>query len=85
MKLFVLYGQRKCQYPGQYAPEALACMDENAHSDNPDYLNDAKESNAATGEFDALAIVSFTYDAAELDRRLHPVTTSITSKMGAGE
>ncbi|SER93935.1 hypothetical protein SAMN04244573_04616 [Azotobacter beijerinckii] len=57
IKLFVLFGQRKCDYSGQYALEALACMDEIGHSDNPDYLEGEYAKHEQSGEFDRLSIV----------------------------
>jgi hypothetical protein len=38
MILFVIFGQRKETYPGQYAPEALEVMDEYGMEDNPEWL-----------------------------------------------
>lgn len=73
MELYILMAQRKCAYPGQYAPEALACMSGPEYSDNPGYLHDARQSNIDTGEFDAVEIVTITVDGNEIDRRLFPV------------
>ncbi len=38
MKIMVLFGQRHCSYPGQYAPECLAVMSECDYSNNPEFL-----------------------------------------------
>ncbi len=40
MKLYVLFGQRKCTYDGQYAPEALAIADEWTMDENPQYIGE---------------------------------------------
>lgn len=42
MKLYILFGQRKCTYDGQYAPEALAIADEWTMDENPDYIENEK-------------------------------------------
>ena len=36
MKLFILFGQRKQRYDGEYAPEALLCWDEFSVDANPE-------------------------------------------------
>ncbi len=56
MILHVLMGQRKEDYPGQYAPEALAVIDEYGHSDNPDYMAEQKAQNLST-EFESIAVI----------------------------
>lgn len=35
MKLRILFGQRKENYPGQYGPEAILCWDEFCIDENP--------------------------------------------------
>lgn len=40
MKLYVIFGQRKENYEGQYAPEALEVINEYANDDNPTWLGD---------------------------------------------
>ncbi len=35
MKLHILFGQRKCRYEGEHAPEALLCWDEYSVDENP--------------------------------------------------
>ena len=38
MKIICLFAQRKCSYPGQYAPELYASADGIVDESNPDYL-----------------------------------------------
>jgi hypothetical protein len=38
MKIYVIFGQRKGTYVGQYAPEALDVVDEYAMEENPKWL-----------------------------------------------
>lgn len=70
MEIIVVMAQRKCDYPGQYGPEALACMSEYEFSDNPGYLHDARLENMDTGEFDAVELVTLKVPDGEIDRRL---------------
>lgn len=79
MKLFVLFGQRKCAYPGQYAMEALACIDENGESENPDYLEGEHAKYEQSGEFDRLSIVPLTVREQDVRRVLYPEQQEIVA------
>lgn len=75
--LFVLFGQRKCDYPGQYALDALACMDENGQSDNPDYLEGELGKYEQSGEFDRLSIVELAVNEKDVRSVLYPELKTI--------
>ncbi|HCE7248302.1 TPA: hypothetical protein NHR53_006204 [Pseudomonas aeruginosa] len=77
MNLYVLFGQRKCDYPGQYALEALACMDENGQSDNPDYLHAEQAKYEQSGEFDRLSIVELSVSEKDVRSVLYPEQKAI--------
>lgn len=77
MKIIVLMGQRKCSYPGEYAPEALACMTEAHHSDNPDYLFDEKKEYTDTNEFDAIELVTLDVSTEAIIEILSPKNVCI--------
>ncbi|HHQ2714248.1 TPA: hypothetical protein ACSPMB_000076 [Pseudomonas aeruginosa] len=72
MKLFVLFGQRKCDYPGQYALEALACMDEVGQSDNPDYLDSEHAKYQESQEFDRLSLIPLEVSEKDIRRIMYP-------------
>lgn len=72
MKLFVLLGSRKGNYPDQYAPEALAVTDEFSSEDNPEWITDMKKEKEATGEFDALVVIALEVSDVAIKRRLQP-------------
>ena len=72
MKLYVLMGHRKEQYPGQYAVEALAVMDENSNDDNPEYLQNTLQEHRDSNEFDALAVVCLRVKNDSIDKALYP-------------
>lgn len=47
MKLFILWGQRKESYEGQYAPEALNCWTEFEVDENPEGFEEDCEAQKA--------------------------------------
>jgi hypothetical protein len=72
MKVLVLFGQRKCSYPGEFGLEALACMDEYGNGDNPDYMREQHEEYQASDEFDRLAIITLDVDDTAIAKILYP-------------
>ncbi len=79
MKIHVLMGQRIESYPGQYAPEAIACMDEYGHSDNPEWLDGKKAEADATGEFERTEIVTLEVPLDAIMRLLRPTQQIIAA------
>lgn len=77
MKLYILFGQRKCTYDGQYAPEALAVADEWTMDENPDYIDEEYSKYESSKEFSSLAVVPIKVSSAEIDRRLKPDMTPV--------
>lgn len=77
MKLYVLFGQRKERYPGEYGPEALACFTEYDYDGNPDYLPSEKEKHDNTGDFENTCIVELVVHTPSLMRLIRPVSKSI--------
>lgn len=66
MNVYILFGQRICDYPGQYAPEALELMDEFAYDENAEWLHKKLEAAEKTKEFSALRIIEI--DLGDLDK-----------------
>ena len=56
MKIFILWGQRKCRYEGEYAPELLVSVDEVTQDVNPDYLKSQFDKYYDSKEFSSIAI-----------------------------
>jgi len=78
VKLYVLFGQRRCLYPGQHAPEALCCSTEFSHMELPSWLNGELAKVMLDPEFVSAAIVHVTLsdDAMKaIDDRLTGTTT----------
>lgn len=72
MELYVLIGQRKERYEGEYGLEALAAATEADRDGNPEYLGDCLEDNRSSGEFDALAIVTLKVSGDAVRAILYP-------------
>lgn len=77
MKLHVLYGQRKCRYPGEYALEALACMDDAGNSDNPGYLEGELAKYEASDEFERLRVLTLSVSEGAVLGALFPELQAI--------
>ena len=54
MKLYVIFAQRKCSYADQYAPEALAVLDQYAYDENPSWLQSQLEHHKGNPDFAAV-------------------------------
>ena len=64
MKLDILFAQRKCSYPGEYAPEALQVVTEFDYGENPDFIEGKLEDAKADSEFISASIIEVTLDDA---------------------
>jgi hypothetical protein len=85
MKIYVVMAQRKCRYPGQYAPEALAVQDEYGRDENAEYLADVVAENESGGEFDAVACLCLEVDYDAIERALFPAAETIKARVVEGE
>jgi len=83
MILHVLMGQRKCNYPGEYGPEALEVMGEYEFSDNPDWLEEKKVKYQGTDEFVSVVIVDVRVDGNQIARMLCPPNPQIRGEIVA--
>lgn len=56
--LYVLFGQRKCSYEGEFFPEALFVDGEYSYEENGgEYLKEKQTEYEETGEFETLKII----------------------------
>lgn len=81
MKLFVIFGQRKERYPGEYAPEALDCIDDVGQSDNPDFLEGKMAEYTKSNEFESLVVVPLEFSQDALMKMLRPSAAAIPAKI----
>jgi hypothetical protein len=58
MSIYILFGQRICSYPGEFAPEALEVMSEFDYGASAEWLHDKLAEAEKTGEFEALRIIN---------------------------
>lgn len=71
MKLYIIFGLRTEQYPGQNAPEALEVIDEYTLEDDcPDFLSMQMEHHGSTGEFSHLRVFTFDVSDEEIREKL---------------
>lgn len=84
MKIHLLIGQRKQRYEGEYGLEALACMTEHDHEENPDYLPQEQQKTSAGGEFDRVGIVTLSASEKEIRAILYPENRPIPAEVQAG-
>lgn len=81
MDVFLLIAQRKETYPGEYAPEALECMDEYGYSENPEWLDEKKAAAQATGEFERVEIMRLAVDSRAIMRILRPAAEPVVARV----
>lgn len=72
MKFHTLVGQRKCSYPGQYVPEALAVADEYTMSKNQEWLKTEEKKYKDSNEFDAISVIIIYVHDDFVDEALFP-------------
>lgn len=77
MDFFILVGQRKQRYSGEYMPEALEVIDDIGNSDNPDFLIDKRAEYEASKEFDALSVVRIRVPDDAIKFALYPDSRAI--------
>lgn len=81
MTILVLFGQRKEQYPGQYAPEVIAAVSEFNNEDNPDYMISEKARSDNEGEFESTEVIQIEVDTNTIMSRLRPHTAKIEGEI----
>lgn len=81
MKLYVLFGQRKEDYEGQFGVEALYCASEYDMDENPEYLHKKKELQQRNEDFEALEIVTLEVNEAEIEAILRLKHKTVQTKI----
>jgi hypothetical protein len=79
MKIHVVVGQRKCDYPGEYGIEALACMSGYEFSESPEYLMEELAKARQSNEFDSVEIVELGVSEKELRDILFPANKIVSA------
>ena len=81
MKILVLFGQRKPLGGSEYSVEALACLDEYGHDENPAYLNGEYEKADKSGEFLALRIITLIVPENDIAKQLVPPYQEVPARV----
>lgn len=84
MKIFTIWGQRTCSYPGEYAPELLAAADEYTEDDNPGYLDEEENKYLGymlNGEFSFIKRLTIDIERRSFDKAFFPDKTPLSGKI----
>ena len=82
-----MIGQRKCDYPGQYAPELLDAVDELTLEGNPEYLRNAMEKHRGDPSLESVVILVAVVPDTSVDQALCPpaiVVDAVVEPAGPG-
>lgn len=82
MKIFMIWVQRKCSYPGQYAPELLEAIDEFSDEDNSGFINDVFTDHSNEKEFEAVRLIEAELDDEILKNILAPNKVALLNIRG---
>jgi len=87
MKVIMIWGQRHCDYPGEYAPELLAAADEYTEDDNPAYLaaeEDKAKEMVDSGEMDFIRRIVFSVPREAFDAIFSPYVPIVEGEVLGG-
>jgi hypothetical protein len=71
MELYAIFGQRKCSYAGEHAPELLDCWDDGSRDENPDGFDKALDGFRRSTEFTNVVVVAIGVDGRAIDKALN--------------
>jgi hypothetical protein len=72
MELHILWGQRICDYDGQYAPEALEIADQLTMDDNPEWFSGKMDEYIRSNDFDSVQAMKIKIKDSDIDNCLYP-------------
>jgi hypothetical protein len=81
MKLHLILGQRKCSYPGQYAPEALDVADENTMSDNPEWFSERLAMHKKEPDFTSIGVLLINVPDSAIQAALDPKVPEVDAQV----
>lgn len=81
MELVLVMAQRKCVYPGQYAPECLSAITEFGNDDNPEYILAELSTAEKSEEFASVKIVRVVVGDKAIDKALFPDSPKIAGEV----
>lgn len=83
MNLYVVFGQRKESYPGEYGVEALAVMTEYDAEANESYLDEKVAEYRASNEFENVQKVCLNVSEKEIMKLLRPAAFAVPAQVNA--
>ena len=81
MKILALVAQRKESYPGEFAPEVLAAIDDVCDSDDSDYMAGELRDAKADGSLESFAALTIEIDDAKVAELLRPRAAEMVGKL----
>lgn len=72
MVIKVLMAQRFCDYEGQYAPEAIACVTQTLYDDYSDWFDSEYNGAIRSKEYTSVKVVKILVNSTELNQILFP-------------
>ncbi len=81
MKIKILFGHRKENYEGEYAPEVLGAIDEYSHDNNPSWIIDQFRYYEQYKSFNVLKFIDIEVEDSDIMNALYPRTKIIGGKV----
>lgn len=81
MKLHIIFGQRKCRYEGEYAPEALDIADEYTMDENPDWLAERLVKHRKDDSFQSVEVLIVRVPDKAIDDLLAPKSPEVDASV----
>ena len=81
MKIKILFGHRKENYEGEYAPEVLGAIDEYSHDENPQWFLDRCIKYTQDESFNIVKVVEIEVEDSDIMNALYPRTKIIGGKV----
>lgn len=71
MTVHVIFGQRKCSYPGEYAPEVIDAATQWQLEDNTEWPTTRAKEAEATGDFSTVRVLDLEVDQDQIAKLLN--------------
>ena len=84
MTIKILFGHRKENYEGEYAPEVLEAIDEYSNDDNPDWFLKRCEGYERDESFNVLKVVEIEVKDLDIMRVLYPIKRAVRGRVKNG-
>lgn len=76
MKIHALFGQRKCRYDGEYAPELLEACDQYTMEETPEWMEEKRTEHAKDSDIKELRMILIEISDVVIDRAFRPIETA---------